>query len=42
MAKNYIFDVEQLIFARLREGISKLGPNIMHSMHRQDPQDSLD
>ena len=37
MAKDLIFDIEQLIFTRLREGVSKLGPTIMYAMNRCGP-----
>jgi len=32
--KDTVFDVEQLLFARLREGMSKLGSDIMTNMTR--------
>lgn len=37
MAKDLIFDIEQLIFTRLREGVSKLGSTIMYAMNRCGP-----
>jgi len=33
-SKDTVFDVEQLLFARLREGMSKLGSDIMTKMTR--------
>jgi len=33
-AKDIVFDVEQLLFARLRDGASKLGMPVMKNMTR--------